>query len=189
MAGRPPKPAVILELENGKQRRSKAELETRKQAEQSLLTKEALNEWPEVKANPEAHKEFLRVRRLLRKINHNDAIYEAVINRYCILIAETKSTEQMKTQYQADIEEFERLYSAGEIDAKSYADTKIALHKMILATDRQLNEKRKMLLQIERENLMTITGALRAIPKKAEKPQESKMGSFLNRKQAGRGET
>ena len=38
----------------------------------------------------------------------------------------------------------------------------------MLAIDKQLQSKRKMLLDIEKENIMTITSALRSIPKKVD---------------------
>ena len=38
----------------------------------------------------------------------------------------------------------------------------------MIAIDKQLQTKRKMLLDIEKENVMTITSALRSIPKKVD---------------------
>ncbi len=186
MGGRPPKPAIVLEIDNTKQRRSKAELEARKQAEQSLLTQEAMKEWPEVAENPDAHKEFTRLRRLLKKINHNDAIHESVINRYCLLLAEAKDAERTKQRYLDEIDELREIYQRREIDAMTYLDKKDRANGQILAWDKQLMDKRKMLLQIERENVMTIMGALRAIPKKVtdDKPK-SGMAKFLNRRGGG----
>ena len=42
----------------------------------------------EVKKNKIANKEFKRINELLKKIEKNDAIYEAVINRYCLIYIE-----------------------------------------------------------------------------------------------------
>ena len=70
-----------------------------------------------------------------------------------------------------------------DIEPESYYRLKDSLHGKLLAWDKRLMEKRKMLLQIERENVMTILGALRAIPKKPnDKPAESPMAAFLNRR-------
>jgi hypothetical protein len=38
--------------------------------------------------------------------------------------------------------------------------------ELMFAADRQIQVKRKMLFDIERENIMTIAAALRSIPKK-----------------------
>ena len=39
------------------------------------------------------------------------------------------------------------------------------LHKQVIDLDKQIMQKRRMLLDIEKENLMTIAAALRVIPK------------------------
>jgi hypothetical protein len=41
----------------------------------------------------------------------------------------------------------------------------------MIECDRQVQAKRKMLLDIEKENIMTIAAALRSIPKKTDKPK------------------
>ena len=41
----------------------------------------------------------------------------------------------------------------------------------VLTIDRNIAQKRKMLLDIEKENIMTIASALRSIPKKEEKQE------------------
>lgn len=52
----------------GRSHRTKKEMRQRKQAEQSLLTGEEIREKPEVKQNKIAHKEFLRIKKLLKNI-------------------------------------------------------------------------------------------------------------------------
>jgi predicted transcriptional regulator len=42
------------------------------------------------------------------------------------------------------------------------------IYGSIIALDKQIQTKRKMLLDIEKENIMTIAAALRSIPKKPE---------------------
>ena len=63
----PTKPAKVIAIE-GKSHRTKAELNLRKQAEESLLTSEKIKERNETKNDKTAHKEFLRVEKLLEKI-------------------------------------------------------------------------------------------------------------------------
>lgn len=184
MPGRPPKSYLQL-VNEGKSHRTKAELETRKQGEKALLSGVSLREWQEVKEDHAAHKEFTRLRRLLKKVNHDDALYEAVINRYCLLLSECKQFEQLKEQLLGDIQELRDMRAAQEIDIVEYLDRKSDLQDRLLSVDKRLMEKRKMLLSIEKENIMTIMGALRAVPKTPDKGQEkSKMAAFLERRQA-----
>ena len=110
----PAKPVSVLEAE-GKSHRTKAELEKRKEGEKALATGTQLKERPEVKNNEVAHKEFLRLNKLLKTIEKNDAIYEAVINRYCILHAECHEFEQRRSNFLHSIDELE----ADRIDVKA----------------------------------------------------------------------
>ena len=59
--GRPTKPLALIQGH-----RTKAELEVRAEGEKKLLTGIKLKEWPDVKADPAAHKEFLRIKRVLK---------------------------------------------------------------------------------------------------------------------------
>ena len=172
MAGRPPKPVQLIKLE-GKSHRTKAELETREKAENQLLTGVSLKAWPEVREDKVAKKEFNRLKKLLKIIEKDDALHEAVINRYCLLVAECK-------QLECDIKSVR--INLSELAAEDQLDSQ----KVMLALDKQLMEKRKMLLQIERESVMTILSALRSIPKKPEEKQESPMAEYLRKKQQGK---
>lgn len=164
----PSKPFVVLATEK-KSHRTKKELKIREEGEKALSTGVALKERPEVKNNPVAHKEFKRINSLLKVIQKNDAIYEGVINRYCMLVAECNEFEEMKTKLLNELEELNRSLSKNEIDYLTYLEYKDKLQSKLLAVDKQLQSKRKMLLDIEKENIMTIAAALRSIPKKEEK--------------------
>ena len=95
----------------------------------------------EVKDNEIAHKEFLRLKKLLEKINKFDDMYGAVINRYCILYAETKEFEEKRDQFYKQLCEFQN-------------------EKDDMLINRELTRK---------ENVMTIAASLRSVPKKPEK--------------------
>ena len=45
----------------------------------------------------------------------------------------------------------------------------LGMQKNLVSLDKQVQAKRKMLLDIEKENIMTIASALRSVPKKTEK--------------------
>jgi hypothetical protein len=69
-----------------------------------------------------------------------------------------------------------------EIKWMEYMKMLTTIQGQILACDKALMVKRKMLLEIERESVMTILAALRAIPKQPPKEEESPMAKYLREK-------
>lgn len=175
---RPPKPFTVLRAE-GKSHRTKAELKQRQQGEAALATGTALKERPEVRSNPVAHKEFLRLNKLLKGIEKNDAIYEGIINRYCVITAECSELEVMRDKLLIEIDELANRNRNGEIEYLEYLEYKDKLQNKYISCDKQIQTKRKMLFDIEKENIMTIAAALRSIPKKVDK-QENPLLKALN---------
>ncbi len=169
---RPPKPFVVLSSEK-KSHRTKAELKQRKLGEESLATGKAIRARPEVRGNPIAYKEFRRINTLLCALEKNDAIYETVINRYCIIYAECFDFEEKRETFYQGIQELEadkeKLIDNQEMSLSVYYKLKHNLQTTIINLDRQIQAKRKMMLDIEKENVMTIAAALRSIPKKEDK--------------------
>lgn len=183
MGGRPSKPVDLIMLE-GKSHRTKAELKQRKEAEQSMLTGVPMAERPEVKRNRVAHKEFVRLNELLAAIGKNDAIYEGVINRYCLLYAECLDFEKKREAFYKDLQELTKdkaeLVGGDAMSLAAYYKAKREMQATIINLDKQVQAKRKMLLDIEKENILTIASALRSIPKKPEKKEDSSgLSAFL----------
>ncbi len=184
----PTKPFKVLTTEN-KSHRTKAELKMREEGEKALSTEIELKERKEVKQNKVAHKEFKRIEKLLKNIGKNDAIYEAVINRYCLLQAECFDLEEKKEEFYKLI--FDLKAEMTSVTDKMNYDEDIATYKLeyaksiekimssMLAIDKQITSKRKMLLDIEKENVMTIASALRSIPKKEDKASENPLLKVL----------
>ena len=56
-----------------------------------------------------------------------------------------------------------------EMTIKEYYNLELGMQKNLISLDKQVQTKRKMLLDIEKENIMTIASALRSVPKKVEK--------------------
>ncbi|RGG63431.1 hypothetical protein DWW96_10845 [Eubacterium sp. AF17-7] len=165
----PPKPHIVL-INEGKSHRTKAELKQREEAEKALVTGEKLKERKEVKENPAAHKEFRRISKLLKNIEKNDALYEPIINRYCQLQAECKDFEEKREQVfksMLDLESSKEDFEKND-DIKSYYKMILDMQKNMVNIDKQVQSKRIMLLNIEKENIMTIASALRSIPKKVD---------------------
>ena len=168
---RPAKPVAVLQAE-GKSHRTKAELEKRKKEEAAFATGTPLKEKPETKKNLIAHKEFKRVTKLLTEIGKCDALYENIINRYCMLYAECRGYEEMRDGLLTDLMHLQDAFKEGEVDFLAYLEKKSGITGSINAIDRQLQTKRKMLMDIEKENIMTVASVLRNIPK-TEEPDEN----------------
>lgn len=172
---RPSKTYIQL-IEEGNSHMTKEELEYRKSQEEALLTKVPLTEFQETKENPKAHEEFLRIRNLLRKIEKNDDLFAGPVNRYAMLNAECLDFLEKRETFYKSIEELENEYKTQDtkeptIPTLDYLKMRTSLQGQIIALDKQIQNKRKMMLDIEKENLMTVASALRSIPKK---PTESK---------------
>lgn len=172
----PPKPFSVLKSE-GKSHRTKKELKLREQGEKALSTGTALKARSEVKKNKIANKEFKRINELLKKIEKNDAIYEVVINRYCLIYAECIDFEDKKNKLYELVEKLENQFEESKEyleqedlakETRRFAKSISEIMGSIVDLDKQLQTKRKMLLEIEKENIMTIASALRVIPKKTE---------------------
>lgn len=157
---RPSKSIELIEKE-GKSHRTKAEIDSRKKAEAAALTGLKLHEAEEVKADPVAHKEFRRIIKILTAVGKNDALYEAVINEYCLI----KSDIERYTRLRSELEE-------ADIDSK-------AKFELIITYDNRIDKYKKRRFDIEKENGMTIASSLRAIPKKPE-PVKNHLLEALN---------
>ncbi len=145
---------------------TKSELETRKSAENAMITGKKLKERAEVKSNEIAHREFLRVSALLNGIGKNDAMYEVIINRYCVLQAECSDFERKRALFS---ENLENLIDDEEIKSDTKYRLEAQMQKSIIDVDKQIQAKRRMLFDIEKECAMTISAALRSIPKTPDK--------------------
>lgn len=177
--GRPSKPISVLKDEK-KSHRTKEEMKEREASEQELLTGITLKEDNRVKKNKVAHNEYKRVRNLFKTIGKNDNIYGAVINRYCLIVSECRELEERRDMANEMVDSvrksFGEFLEASGMSAEDkadklleLADKMVKLSSLYLAYDKQVMSKRKMLFDIEKENIMTVAGALRSIPKSPKK--------------------
>ncbi len=167
----PPKPYTVIKGEK-KSHRTKAELTQRKNAEKASLSGKEMKEKAEVRAEPVAHKEFLRLKKLLGSIEKDDALYENIINRYCMLLAECRELEERKDMFREVMEEMKNnIGTAKDLSTLALSMAEIAGH--MNACDKLLQQKRKQMFDIEKESIMTIASALRSIPKKVEKKKNA----------------
>ena len=178
--GRNSKPASVIMLEK-KCHRTKAELERREQAEKDLLSGKGMTEFQSVKKDQYAHKEFLRVKKLMDAVDKNDALYETIINRYCEILSEVASLKSQREFNLKRIEEINELYNqlSDELEVEDKLDRIEKVIKLLTQfqnannrIDGTISAKRSMLFAIERENIFTISSALRSIPKNVNKQED-----------------
>lgn len=178
----PAKPVSVIRGE-GKSHRTKSELNAREKAEAGTLTGVRMKEYQATQADDIAHKHFLRVKKLLASIGKDDAIYEASINRYCVLHAECRDLEGDRGRIARETDKLESAYDSGGIAYDEYFKARTKLFDQKLQLERALTSKRKALFDIERESLMTVASALRSIPKKADEDAgDDPMSALLKRK-------
>ena len=67
-----------------------------------------------------------------------------------------------------------------EMTMKEYYNLELGMQKNLVSLDKQVQAKRKMLLDIEKENIMTIASALRSVPKKTEKKENPLLAALNN---------
>jgi hypothetical protein len=178
--GRPSKP---LQLVTG--HRTKAEKKTREKAEAELLTGKSLKETIEVRNNPVAHAEFMRIKKLLKAIKKDDDLSGNIINTHCLLFAECKEFEELKTRIYGELSQLQEAYERKEIDFLTLLEQKDKLQNRLMSCDKKIMDKRKMILDIAKENIMTIQSALRSVPKKELKREKTPMERFLEKRNGG----
>lgn len=153
-------------------RRGRKENKAREEAEENLYSGIPIMEWKEVKEDAEAHKEFLRVKKVFKSIGKDDGLFETTINTYCLLLSECK-------EMQNNIRTMKQWVN----EAVNMA-IKMEISKHMLQVEKLLQLKRNHLFTIQKENMMTLAGALRAIPKKQLETDEVEdpMESLLKRR-------
>lgn len=198
MGGRPSKPAAVIR-EEGKSHRTKAELEHREKGENALLSGKRCFERACVKNDPAAHAEYVRLTKLMRSIGKDDALYAPEFNRYAELHAEEMFYKQVILELRQEMSELQGLTSnvtaaanciTEKIECGEASEELMSLLEQILEQNKELliqrgkllkqmgdldvkiKQKREMMLVIEKENCMTVSAALRTIPKQPDKPDE-----------------
>ncbi len=203
MGGRPSKPVGVL-VSEGRSHRTKAELEQRAAAENSMLSGKKIAERKRVREDETAHGEFKRVVGLMRAIGKDDALYSEQINRYAELFAEGEFYKDLAGTLRGELSELGSLSrevtaaarqisdiseeldgSAAEQLCKDVSavletlsellDKRGALLKQISDADTKVKQKREAMLAIERENCMSVSAALRTIPKDVHKDEEDEL--------------
>lgn len=111
----------------------------------------------------------MRIKKLLKSIKKDDDIFGSAINRYCLLQAKLADFEKKREDISQGIQMVEEDRDNIEEDSSltSYYKILANMEKTMIDIDKQVMAKRKMMLDLEKENLMTVAAAMRSIPKKA----------------------
>lgn len=161
---------------------TKAQKAARSKAEKELLTGKTMQCSARVKADKVAFAYWKRIQELLGSIGKNDALLENVLNRYCVMQSEMEQSAQELESYRDGLREI--VDRKDEMDFPTFVSKAQAQAGMIMAADKLLNTKRKMLLDIEDKNILTAASALRSIPKKAAEEAPDEMASFMKQRSA-----
>lgn len=167
----PKKSADVLVVE-GTAHKTKSELARRKKAEQGALTGKPLKETEQTKGNGLAHAEFKRMRGLLKEIKKDDDIYRNVVNRYCMLCAECIEFVEKRESIYQQLNEFcsqkGELLANEELSFREAYRIESEMQAHMIAVDKQIQTKRKMMLDIEKENGWTVKASIQTIPPRTE---------------------
>ena len=175
---RPPKPLSLLTGHL-----TDAQRALRAQGEAALSTDEKIKPSTAVKQNKDAMKYFKRLIALYDGIEMNEAFYENTINRYCILLAEHDAAVKDRARIERNIEKLEE--NESEMEFADYVNAAKALEDALRSADRILAKRRDQLLSIEKENLLTVQGRLRAVPKKPKEEKPTGIAAYRQRRGDG----
>lgn len=172
MAGRNSKPVQLIKMEGNKDRRTKAELDAREKAEKALYTGTNFREDATTKADPVAHKEFLRLRKLFKHIDFIDGLDQETINRYCRM----KSQEQMLQEFYMELKE--------RMDKLKSVPKKLDVYDSMKEVISKQNQVRDKMLKLEDKLFLNPVSRMRAVPKKPieNEIKKSPMSQFLNKR-------
>ena len=167
--------------------RTKDEISTRQEAEKSLYTGVEMSFQAGKKDHKKAFLEFKRIKKLYQRINKDDDLYSGCITTYCLLFEECDQTEKWRNDFEESQEKLETEYrnKDGIMEASVYYKLLSNSQKNILECDRALMTKRKMMLDIAKENLLTCQSSLRSVPKKPEKKKNSRIMNIIHEQHEG----
>ena len=163
--------------------RTNAEKNARASGEKALTTTEKMRMPKSIKDDKAAAAHWRRLYKILGTVGMDEAFYENVLGRYCLLLAEHDELSAERRRRQTDVDALRGRQD--EMDAEEYFELLKTLLGMVDAVDRTITKKRDQLLAIEKENLLTVQGKLRAIPKKPEEKKPSGIQAFRQARGGG----
>ncbi len=167
----PRKSAAVLSMQDTSHK-TKREIAKRKKAEQGALTGTRIKESEQTKNNELAHKEFLHMRKIMQSTGKDDDIYGNAVNRYCMLSAECLEFVQKREHIFRELQDFcekkDDMVENEELTFREAYRIETEMQRNMLSIDKQIQTKRKFMLDIEKENGWTVKASLQTIPVKKE---------------------
>ena len=154
-----------------------AEKQHRKQAEEATKTGKPMLLPDELKRHKYATKEFNRIKDLYSRIDHDDEMHTPTLARYCLMREEEQEMLKEKDNAEKAMKQLEK--ERADIDTKTYYEMATSMQKNYLKILDYLSRHRKMLLDIEKASLLTLSDKMRAIPPKPKEEEQSDMAKFL----------
>jgi hypothetical protein len=161
-------------------KRTKEEIQRRIKAEEETKTGQEMKPSEEVLNNKFALAEFKEMKEIYKIIKQDDAIHERTISRYCLMLADEKEILISIRNIKKQIKELDAKHKAQEIEEELYMEWSDKLWKRKSAEERALERKQKMILDIEKSSCLTLADRLRAIPKKEETKEPSKLERYMS---------
>ena len=146
---RPRKSIKVIQLEQ-KNHMTKREIAVRKREEEKLISGSKLKEAKNVREDPVAHKEFVRIRKLMRAIEKDDDLYSGQLNTYCELTSEIERLKVEKAIHDQELEELRETRHEFD-DYVAYYDLLTKITKRIDDLDKRIDQKRAHREKIDRE--------------------------------------
>lgn len=168
------RPPVPIDIAKG--HRTIAEKKARIRREADLLTGSAFQEWPEIRANLIAHKRFAKTKNLFASNGKDDALLEPIINRYCLMLAECDDLTSIMSDAMDDVKQ---LMNDDSIEFLVKLEMKDRIMSRYFVANKNVVTKRKMLLDIEKENGMTLLSQLRTTTKKPKEEKRDDSGAMF----------
>lgn len=131
---------------------TKNEIKQREEAEIANLSGIPIRIFTEVKKDKIAKIEFERVVAIMSAVNKNDALYEAVINDYCL--AKSDIERYMKYRLNAE-KDLKTLIKNNDMCFVEKLEFKDKLYKNIASYDKQIQSYQKKRFDIEKKDTLT----------------------------------
>ena len=158
----------VMLAEGKKPHRSNKELQERAKNEKAAYTGITIKEHPEVKSSEVAHKEYLKIIKILNAVNKNDASFENIVNRYCEIVSEIDDLRNSKESIKKSLSVIESKINDGDENVSKLFSSQTNLTKTLMSIDGKIDNKRKILFDYEKQLGFTIDSASKIVNTKTE---------------------
>lgn len=171
--GRNAKPVELLVLE-GTSRKSKAELERRKNAEIKLESR-TLQADPMVRGDKRALREFRRMKKLYEEIEFVGSLDEHLINQYCLSVSELDDLVALMNDMRDAIQ---AVREDGELSSADRARAVKELAELLMKYDAEVRYKRAEIVKMGDRLYLNPVARSKNVPKRPAKQDDPDVDLF-----------